>query len=140
MSGNRHAAQPFLLVELTPRIIHLSLPVQAAKTPHKDISSRESERAVHLSEHLLHIQRQQRAALRHGAQAFRALAAFQSLIQECQPVSGSQGPQRAWSIDQVDFNSLPAQSVRPHKYASQALARGLLDLTLYQTGDKDCCY
>ena len=74
--------------------------MQAAKQPHKDISDQEAERAVRLSEHLLYIQRQQRALLKRGAEAFAYLSAFVSASQGFQPALENE-VFRHWKVDQV---------------------------------------
>lgn len=66
---------------------------QAAKAPHNDISQQEVERAVRLCEHLLYLQRQQRASLKRSSEVHANLAACKTLLQ-------SQNPP-AWRIDQV---------------------------------------
>ena len=76
--------------------------MQAAKQPHKDISDQEAERAVRLSEHLLYIQRQQRALLKQGAEGCAHLMSCMSAIQGFQPAP-ELGSSRSWKIDQVCF-------------------------------------
>ena len=80
--------------------------MQAAKQPHKDISDQEAERAVRLSEHLLYIQRQQRALLKQGAEGFAYLSAFVSAIQGFQTTREDEALQN-WKIDQVCSFSCP---------------------------------
>ena len=53
---------------------------QAAKQPHQDVSSQEAERAVRLSEHLLYLQRQQRAALRTAAEFYDVFGQLEFLL------------------------------------------------------------
>ena len=54
--------------------------LQAAKQPHADISGQETERAVRLSEHLLHLQRQQRRTLAAAAQHHSDLAGLLKIV------------------------------------------------------------
>ena len=76
--------------------------MQAAKQPHKDISDQEAERAVRLSEHLLCIQRQQRAVLKQGAEGCSHLASCLSATQGFQSAPEN-GASHTWKIDQVCF-------------------------------------
>ena len=59
--------------------------LQAAKTPHQDLSLAEVEAAVRSSEHLLFLQRQQRQALGQAQAAVASLQALGTRLQELSP-------------------------------------------------------
>lgn len=61
--------------------------VQAAKQPHQDIASQETERAVRLSEHLLYLQRQQRQMLVTTAKQHSELAGLLHVLSGFTPAS-----------------------------------------------------
>lgn len=61
--------------------------LQAAQAPHADVSGQEVDRAVRLSEHLLHLQRKQRGSLATTAKLCCALGSLDALLSQFNPAA-----------------------------------------------------
>ena len=71
------------------------------KQPSQDLSNQEVERMVLLSEHMLFLQRKQRAYLLHAANTLQSLQQLQDLLK------GFQEPTAAQTLLQQQVNQLP---------------------------------